>query len=267
MHAALILSTLGLASGATLGVRERSFGCGTKEPTVEHQMISKHLAVQEAIAQASNFERKRAPIVVDTYFHIVASSNKTEDGWIPEQQMEDQLAVMNANFAPNGISFNLIDTTRTINEEWANDWDELAMKQALRKGGYDSLNVYFQKSIGGNLGYCYFPTEVVNGSTQFFLDGCSILYTTVPGGGETNYDEGKTVTHEVGHWFGLYHTFQGGCNGAGDSVADTPAQSSPTSGCPIGRDSCPTQPGIDPIHNYMDYSYDPCYEEFTAGQE
>jgi hypothetical protein len=129
------------------------------------------------------------------------------------------------------------------------------MKKKLRKGTYKTLNVYFMYEIGGNLGYCYFPTSVTSGSNDFYYDGCSILYSSVPGGSATNFNLGKTVTHEVGHWFGLFHTFQGGCSGSGDSIADTPAQASASSGCPTGRDSCPAT-GLDPIHNYMDYSYE-----------
>lgn len=128
------------------------------------------------------------------------------------------------------------------------------MKRALREGGYDALNLYYMTSVSGYLGYCYFPETVTNGSTKFIRDGCSILHGTTPGGAEEGYNLGKTTTHEVGHWFGLYHTFQGGCNGSGDFVADTPAQASESRGCPIGRDSCPSQAGLDPIHNYMDYS-------------
>jgi hypothetical protein len=61
------------------------------------------------------------------------------------------------------------------------------------------------------------------------------------------------------------HTFDGGCNAKGDYIDDTPPMRVPTSGCPLGKDTCP-EPGLDPIHNYMDYSYDSCYFEFTAGQ-
>ena len=133
------------------------------------------------------------------------------------------------------------------------------MKKALRKGNYKSLNLYFQfELVDKAFGYCYFPTTVTSKtSSDFYYDGCNILYTTVPGGTATNYNLGKTVTHEVGHWFGLLHTFgQNSCaESQGDSIADTPAQYSSSSGCPTGRDSCPAT-GVDPIHNYMDYSYE-----------
>jgi hypothetical protein len=69
------------------------------------------------------------------------------------------------------------------------------------------------------------------------------------------------------HWLGLYHTFQGGCF-SGDEIADTPAESRPNFGCSPEekKDSCPDQAGLDPIHNFMDYSRDVCMYEFTQDQ-
>src|SRR4029453_502056 len=96
-------------------------------------------------------------------------------------------------------------------------------------------------------------------------DGIRVHFDSIPGGSIANYNLGETATHEAGHWFGLYHPFQGGCTQGNAGVADPRAQSPPTPGCPEGRDSC-ALPGLDPIHNYMDYSYDSCYYEFTAGQ-
>lgn len=243
------------------------FGCGAPEPTQEQLQVAEAFSVIEAEQAGNSTLVARQALTVDVYFHVVAASTSLSDGYVTDTQLANQLKVLNENFAPNGISFVLKGTDRTVNSNWASDGNELAMKKALRKGTYRSLNIYFQKSIGGNLGYCYFPTTVRAGSDDFYRDGCSILFSSVPGGATANYNLGKTVTHEVGHWFGLYHTFQGGCTGSGDMVADTPAQASPSSGCPVGRDSCPSQPGLDPIHNYMDYSYDSCYEEFTPGQE
>ncbi|OHE99990.1 metalloprotease [Colletotrichum orchidophilum] len=255
-----------LAAAASAAVTPARLGCGTHDPTPEHIEISKKFAEEEA-ANNGTMSLMAATINVNVYFHVVASSQTVANGYLTDKMLADQLAVMNDDFAPHGISYTLVETSRTINANWAQDGDEMAMKRALRKGTYKDLNLYFVRSLGGSFGYCYFPTTAAAGSTAYIRDGCSILSSTVPGGSSTNYNLGKTVTHEVGHWFGLYHTFQGGCTGSGDSIADTPAQASASSGCPTGRDSCPSQTGLDPIHNYMDYSYDSCYEEFTPNQQ
>lgn len=167
--------------------------------------------------------------------------------------LQEQFDVLAADYAPYGISMTLAGTTQTVNPTWSNDNGEMEMKSELRQGSYSDLNIYFQDNLGGNLGYCYFPTNAPEGSDAFIRDGCSVLSTSVPGGSAEGFNLGKTAVHEAGHWFGLYHTFQGGCSGSGDGVSDTPAQSSPSSGCPVGRDSC-SGGGVDPIHNYMDYS-------------
>jgi hypothetical protein len=69
----------------------------------------------------------------------------------------------------------------------------------------------------------------------------------------------------VGHWLGLFHTFQNGCSAPGDEVEDTPAEAEPAFGCPIGRDTCPGR-REDAVTNYMNYSDDACLNRFTFGQ-
>ncbi|KAH8592158.1 extracellular metalloprotease [Bisporella sp. PMI_857] len=245
------------------------FGCGV-QPTEQFITASRNLAAKEAKSPFHTLGKaysNASTITIDTYFHVVARSKSLSGGYVPPEQLESQLAVLNDNFAPYGFEFNLVSTDYTINRRWASDGNELAMKKALRKGDYKSLNIYFLYNLDDAFGYCYFPTTVEEESDEFYIDGCSILYTTVPGGSATNYNEGKTVTHEVGHWFGLLHTFgSDSCEGSGDEIADTPQQFSASQGCPVGRDSCTELEGLDPIHNYMDYSYDSCYEEFTPNQ-
>ena len=142
--------------------------------------------------------------------------------------------------------------------------EEFAMKDSLGVGGGTELNLYLTKG-GGLLGWAFVPRIRVWDKKYEVLDGVVVNSGSVPGGTIENYDLGHTVTHEVGHWLGLEHTFEKGCLGDGDRVDDTPPQLVPTEGCPVGKDTCP-EAGLDPIRNFMDYSYDACYEEFTDGQ-
>ena len=216
----------------------------------------------------------RAPadfaVTVDVYFHVITDGS---EGNVTNRQIDAQIAVLNKTFGgreggdATGFSFSLAGVTRTDNAKWyaAKPGAEHDMKKTLKTGDDSDLNVY-STSGAAYLGWAYLPS--ITESNQAYLDGIVIDWRTMPGVSDAYagaYDLGETLTHEAGHWINLEHTFYGGCSETGDFVDDTPAQKVPTSGCPAGKDTCPA-PGLDPIHNYMDYSFDSCYTEFTPGQ-
>jgi hypothetical protein len=224
-------------------------------------------------ASAKGKADRRFRVTVPVYFHVITDG---ATGALTDDQIDDQIGVLNNTFAggeggaTSGFTFALAGVTRTDNAEWFNAGPggnpEHSMKKALRQGGNNALNVY-STTAGAYLGWAYLP-EIVTKPGQAYLDGVVIDWESWLGTSTTyagRFDQGETGTHEVGHWLNLEHTFFGGCNAKGDFVDDTPAQKTPTSGCPAGKDTC-SEPGLDPIHNYMDYSFDSCYTEFTAGQ-
>ena len=210
---------------------------------------------------------------INVYFHVISQGTTASQGNISDQMITDQIAVLNAayNFGKTqSWSFILAGVTRTTNSTWFNGCYSSStatqMKNALRQGTADDLNIYSCNPSSGILGYATFPSSY-NSNPK--ADGVVVLYSSLPGGSAAPYNLGDTATHEVGHWMGLYHTFQGGCSRSGDSVSDTPAERSPAYGCPAGRDSCAGRkyPGLDPIYNFMDYTDDSCMNQFTSGQD
>ena len=204
--------------------------------------------------------------VVPVYFHIIQSSTDSTGG-VTANMISSQMTVLNNAYASAGISFTLVSTDRTTNDAWytvqPGTTAETQMKTALHKGGKESLNLYTGGIGGGLLGWATFPSSY---SSKPLMDGVVMLNASMPGGSAAPYNLGDTATHEVGHWTGLYHTFQGACTHTNDSVADTPQEKSAAFGCPVGRDTCTRDAGADPIYNFMDYTDDGCMNTFTAGQ-
>lgn len=247
--------------------------CGTGPPSAAlldfHIQFNTNSRRKRAIPQTSN-------VTVDTYIHIVSTNNQSN--MVTKAMVENQIGVLQSAYASSNITFNLISTDYTVNDTWATDQNDADMKIALRKGNYSALNIYYQTNLSTTvygvpsqlLGYCTLPTNVIYSpcdgcakaefpASDYAMDGCNILAGSMPGGQVVGYNIGKTSVHEVGHWFGLLHTFQdNSCasDDTGDFIDDTPKQSVSTDGCPVGKDSCPDAPGVDAIHNFMDYSTD-----------
>lgn len=234
--------------------------CGTHDPTGEERTIT-----DEAIKlwTINDSVTRKQVVNIPIYWHTITRNGQ---GNLSTEVIRQSITILNEAFSPN-FSFTLVESDVSTNNQY---WDitpdssgQTSMKRNLRKGDCEALNIYSTDLGGGLLGWATFPN-----SCQRFKqdDGVVILYSSNPGGPSAPYNEGDTLTHEVGHWLGLYHTFQGGCFGSGDGVDDTPAVAQPNYQC-VTTDSCPDDGlGNDLINNFMDYVPDSCMTSFTAGQ-
>lgn len=208
-------------------------------------------------------------------FHVIHDGSA---GFLDGSEVNSQIQHLNSTYQGTGFSFELTTTTYTDNGDWFRMAFcrptpcpyEVAAKNALNVDPYRTLNLYSIQGSGGILGWATYPWELTSDPD---FDGVVIAFETIPNGGRTNYEEGDTATHEVGHWLGLYHTFHPNtpngpfvCDVNGDYVSDTAVEREPTFFCPSSADTCPSDPGDDNIHNFMQYVYDCCMYRFTQGQ-
>ncbi|RNM13669.1 zinc metalloprotease [Nocardioides pocheonensis] len=252
-------------------------------------------AARRAEASLDPSSRARAaatgPIVVPVYIHLIHGRRHGERR-IGRRAARQMFWTLNGGYAgtqdlgmaPTGVSFRLKKITVSRNERWFHARPYSAadkqMKRRLHRGKPRVLNIYVNRTaVPGQvlLGFSTFPWQR---AWRRGLDGVTVSDASLPGGRADGYNHGDTVIHETGHWLGLLHTFEGGCVGGtgGDGVADTPAEAAPSFRCD-DRNTCtipeyqnpadPTGPLIDlpdPIHNFLDYSYDDCMYQFTPGQ-
>ncbi len=223
-------------------------------------------------------------IIIDVVVHVIQSTSG--QGNVSNAQVQNQIDILNEDFralpgtpgaggVDTKIEFRLATVdpagnpttgiTRTTNNTWFNDsgsyWNTLSWDPDRY------LNLY-SNSASGALGYVPFLPQ--SGPVGSNSDRVVVLWSTVgrntPIGAPFN--QGRSATHEVGHYLGLYHTFDGGCGSAacyttGDLICDTNAESQPNFGCNPGSTSCGS---TDPVRNYMNYSDDTCMNQFTEEQ-
>ena len=245
------------------GNLQRGVRCATPTPgRAERDAVEQMLAD----ARLMGAEAVTAAVSIPVRWHVINAGSSVSQGNIPLSMIQDQIDVLNAAYAGTGFSFTLASVDRTTNRQWYtgcySSGTEKKMKQSKAIDPANNLNVYSCRPSGGILGYARFPNNYPESS---YMHGVVLLDQSLPGGNADPYAEGDTATHEVGHYLGLYHTFQGGCTNPGDSVADTPAEASAAYGCPTGRDTC-SSTGLDPITNFMDYTDDACMDRFSTGQ-
>ena len=242
--------------------------CATPDPTITETLESMQIVRQFQSRTAALRVADPEPITVPVAFHVLSAGSGADRGDLPTGWLEAQVDTLNGSFASFGIRFALALVQRVENPDWyrglrLGSAQEREMKEALALDPARVLNVYTADLDSDFLGWATTPDA---SSESDVIDGVVLLDQSLPGGDAAPYNLGHTGTHEVGHWLGLLHTFAGGCTQPNDGVADTPQERSPAQGCPTARDSCPLDPGTDPVRNYMDYSDDACMTEFTPGQ-
>jgi hypothetical protein len=249
--------------------RSRVDKCGVK-PTATDQLALIEQAANSGVADNGG------AVTIPVYWHVITT---TKGEGNVSSLVPAQMQVLNGAFASSRFAFDLQSVQVIKNNSWyfaaAGSAEEVAMKNTLRRGGPDALNIY---TTNGDvfLGWATLPFFY-----KFFpsYDGVVLWWAALPGtglagaskeepDGVLTYDQGDTGTHEVGHWLGLDHTFGGGgCVHPGDSIKDTPTEAEPQFFC-AQRDSCVGSPfpGDDPVMNFMDYTDDVCMDHFTADQ-
>jgi PKD repeat protein len=302
---ALAISVFFLLNNATAQQINR---CATDEK-VTQQLLQNPAAFQNYLrifekAQVIRAEREAGlrggnePRIIPVVFHVIHEGGSEN---ISKAQLEDQIRILNEDFTrtnadtvntravflpvaanPN-INFRLaqIDPdgnctegiTRTFSSQTSNAGDNV--KALIWWDNTKYLNIWVVRTIesdgtsgGVTLGFSSLP-GFGGGAT----DGIVVRADCIGSIGNVNQQlagTGRTLTHEIGHYLGLFHTFQGGCSGGffGEQIDDTPPVAEASFGCDTTANSCTNDnPDLpDMIENYMDYANDECMNIFTLGQ-
>jgi hypothetical protein len=245
-----------------------------KKGVVRYIPVVFHIIHKNGLENISQTQVNDAIRILNEDFRKLAGTNGGASTDPSSADMEYEFRL--AQFDPNGQPSNGVNRVYSIGTDNAGNSHKGLSYWDARK----YFNVWVVSNIADNdpnstiLGYAQFPFQInSNTSTDGIMcraDQLGIIEMASVG------QAGRTVTHEAGHWLGLYHPFQNGCVGTtastcasqGDEVCDTPPVASATNGCPNSRNSCTeTNDKADLIKNYMDYANGNCMDMFTAGQK
>lgn len=302
-----LLAIGSLVAGTSWGLMGQNRVCGSDElhqqmldnPRYRQSMEQLEADYQEHVANPRNFHTEGGVRKIPVVFHIIQSSDIP---LVQEADCQSQIDVLNEDYRkiagtpgsgngvdcmyefclatidPNGCPTTGIN--RVVAPQWAyhEQTNAVQMKGLIQWDPYRYLNIWVPRTIetstssGQIIGYATFPYNI---TVAPFLDGVVIHSGYLGRDGDPTY-RGRTGTHEVGHWLGLFHTFQNACQGntantcaaQGDRVCDTPQAFEANFGCP-SINSCTDSPVDNPdqIENYMDYSDGVCQSMFTLGQK
>jgi len=246
--------------------------CGTQSPSAT--VVATYRATLDSAPTPLAKDLLPIPIAL----HVITDGKR---GKLTQGQINTFINNVNWAYRNTPFSFYIARVDVTKNKNWYNNCNSnarnnVAMKKRLARDNRYHINIYscnpHDPSVPAGLvvlGLSTFPFQYPNGS---YLHGILIHPTAFPGG-SVDSPYGLTAAHEIGHYLGLFHTFEShfnasrqACDDPGDFIADTPTQAAPHFACPESVDSCPSLPGSDDVPNFMNYSTDECMEHFTPGQ-
>mmetsp|Transcript_40228 Transcript_40228/g.67233 ORF Transcript_40228/g.67233 Transcript_40228/m.67233 type:complete len:1105 (+) Transcript_40228:126-3440(+) len=258
--------------------------CGTIPPTHDlAEQIEQHLARHHHKALTKAIEAVTVTIQVNFFWITDGIQNVVTNAAARAARQVEVLNTAYTSAYTGGafpVQFKLGNITTVLTTETAllqcpdpTSFEMRRMKFQRRIGRGMDINVYTTSFVAPNqglLGQAVFPFNYFEDPVN---DGVVMLYSALPavtGEPTNNYNLGAVLVHEIGHWLGLYHTFQDwpGYNGCypGDYVSDTNPESQAVFSCASTTYSCGDFNKPDPVNNYMDYTVDPCKFVITQGQ-
>jgi hypothetical protein len=259
----------------------------------EYQSIMQAQQDLEAfVANGGGQSNGRAVVTIPIVFHVIHDGEQIGTGSnISDAAIQSQVDILNEDFRK--LNADIVDVVSQFQSIAADAEVEFCLATVDENGNPSSGINRYQYS-GAPWGQSSFNTV----KSQTYWDPDKYLnfwvcelnqgllgYATPPGGFASrdgvvvgyqyvgrpphnihtnNYNNGRTATHEIGHWLGLRHIWGDGDCSQDDGVSDTPLQDGSNSGCNTTRNTCGS---LDNTQNYMDYSFDRCLLMFTNGQK